>query len=394
MNDQAANPRPIRIAIVAGELSGDLLGGQLIAALRRRWPNATFEGVAGPNMEQQGCRPLHSIDRLSVMGLVEVLRHLPELLRIRADLVQRWLANPPDIFIGVDAPDFNLGLANRLRRQGIPTVHFVSPSVWAWRRYRVRKIARAVDLMLVLLPFEAEFYRQHGVRSRFVGHPFADVIAPRQDLAEARTKLALPRDKPVIGLLPGSRVSEVTRLTQPFLDSARWCAQRDPKIVFAVPCATPRVHQIVARECEAYPELNLHLYEGQARDVMAAADVILVASGTATLEALLVTTPMIVAYRLHPLTFALASRLLRVPYLSLPNLLANDAIVAEFTQHHVNAAVIGPRLMALLEDADARARLSDRLRELGRPLRCGSAQVAAAAIDDYVTTRPDFSQPG
>lgn len=390
MNGQAVDTRRIRIAIVAGELSGDLLGGQLIAALRARWPNAVLEGVAGPNMEQQGCRALYSIDRLSVMGLIEVLRHLPELLRIRRSLINRWLENPPDLFIGVDAPDFNFTLAGRLRRRGIPTVHFVSPSVWAWRRYRVRKIARAVDLMLVLLPFEAEFYRQHGIRSRFVGHPFADVIAPRGDSGDARAKLALPPDKPVIGLLPGSRVSEVTRLTKPFLDSARWCAQRDPKIVFPIPCATPRVRQIVTRECEAYPELDLRLYEGQARDVMAAADVILVASGTATLEALLVTTPMIVAYRLHPLTYALVSRLLSVPYFSLPNLLADDAIVAEFSQHDVSAAVIGPRLMALLDDADGRARLSNRLLELGRPLRCGSAQSAAAAIGDFMATSPDF----
>lgn len=383
------NHKVIRVAIVAGELSGDILAGQLIAALRKLWPNAAFEGVAGLNMEQQGCEALYSIDRLSVMGLVEVLRHLPELLRIRRELLNRWRRNPPDVFIGVDAPDFNLPLARHLRRQGIPTVHFVSPSVWAWRRYRVRKIARAVDLMLVLLPFEEEFYQRNGVNALFVGHPFADVTMPCDKPGLFRERLALPLDKRVIGLLPGSRVGEVSRLSKPFFEIAAWCAERDVTLEFAVPCATPVTRSIIERELAPYSNLKIHLFDGQAREIMAASDVILVASGTATLEALLVATPMVVAYRLHPVTYALASRLLHVPYFSLPNLLANTRLVDEFTQEHVCASEIGPRLFALLDDSGQRERMRQQFRELGQTLRHDASRTAASAITDFVSHRRD-----
>lgn len=384
------NNKVRRVAIVAGELSGDVLAGQLIVALRTLWPNAIFEGVAGLNMEQQGCQALFSIDRLSVMGLVEVLRHLPELLRIRRELLDQWRRNPPDVFIGVDAPDFNLPVAHRLRQQGIPTVHFISPSVWAWRKYRVRKIARAVDLMLVLLPFEEDFYKRNGVNALFVGHPFADVTAPCDNPRLYRERLALPLEKRVIGLLPGSRVGEVARLAKPFFEIAAWCAERDSSLVYAVPCATPAARSIIERELAPYPNLTIHLFDGQAREIMAASDVLLVASGTATLEALLVTTPMVVAYRLHPLTYALASRLLHVPYFSLPNLLANTRLVDEFTQEHVCAPEIGPRLAALLNDADRREKMRQHFRELGQSLRHDAARTAAAAIVKYAGRHGDI----
>lgn len=381
------NNKAFRVAIVAGELSGDALAAQLIAALRELWPHATFEGITGENMAQQGCQSLFSIDRLSVMGLVEVLRHLPDLLRIRRELLHRWRRDPPDVFIGVDAPDFNLPVARRLRQQGIPTVHFVSPSVWAWRKYRVRKIAVSVDLMLVLLPFEEGFYRLHDVNAVFVGHPFADVTLPCPNPRPFRERLALPLESRIVGLLPGSRVSEVVRLAKPFFDIAAWCAERDTTLEFAVPCATPIARSLVARELTAYPQLKVHLYDGQAREVMAASDVLLVASGTATLEALLVTTPMIVAYRLHPLTYALASRLLHVPYFSLPNLLANERLVDEFTQDQVCASEIGPRLAALIDNPERRKAMRQRFRELGESLRHNAAQTAAAAIVKYVESR-------
>ncbi|MDX1605342.1 MAG: lipid-A-disaccharide synthase, partial [Candidatus Competibacterales bacterium] len=348
----------MEIALLAGEPSGDGLGAGLIEALRRHYPQARFVGVGGERMQAAGLESLVPLDALSVMGLTEVLRHLPRLVRLRRRLLRTFLARRPAVFVGIDAPDFNLGLERRLRAAGIPAAHYVSPSVWAWRRGRVRGIARSVDLMLALLPFEADFYRDHGVAVRYVGHPLADSIPLHSEPGPARTALDLDRAGPWLALLPGSRLGEIEQLAPPFLATARWLRQRRPDLGFVVPLATPRVGARFRQLQAAHaPELPLTLVEGQARTVLAAADVVLVASGTATLEALLVKRPMVVAYRLTPVTAWLARRLVRAPYFSLPNLLAGCELVPECFQDRVRPEVLGPALLELLTDIERRRRL-------------------------------------
>ena len=295
----------MQIAIVAGELSGDLLGAGLMAVLKINYPQARFTGIGGPEMLAQGFKTVVPLERLAVMGLVEVLRHLPELLSIRRQLYQRLLADPPAVFIGIDAPDFNLSLERRLRASKIPTVHYVSPSVWAWRPWRVRKIARAVNLMLTLLPFEADFYRDHQVAVRYVGHPLADMIPFHNDGAAARLALGLTlaADARIVAVLPGSRSGEVNRLGPLLLDTVVWLHRQRPELHFLMPAATPALSRLLATLiAERAPGLPLTLIQGQSRTVMAASDVALLASGTATLEAMLLKRPMVAAYRVAPLT--------------------------------------------------------------------------------------------
>ncbi|HKJ10567.1 MAG TPA: lipid-A-disaccharide synthase, partial [Gammaproteobacteria bacterium] len=332
----------IRIGIVAGEPSGDLLAADLMRAVHERVPDAVFEGVAGPRMIEAGCRALYPLERLSVMGLVEPLKHLPGLLKMRRGLRRHFMAERPDLFIGVDAPDFNLSLEASLKAAGIPTVHYVSPSVWAWRRYRLHKIARAVDRMLTLFPFEADFYREHGVRVSFVGHPLADLIPADIDSRAARRDLGLAEQGPLIALLPGSRESEVARLAQPFVETAAWCLKRRPELRFVAAFASAATRQLFEQaQARWAPSLPITLIDGRSREAMCAADAVLLASGTATLEALLLKRPMVVAYRLAPLTYWLARRLVRTRYYSLPNLLAGRRLVPEITQHEVIADVLG-----------------------------------------------------
>ncbi|MFU8837039.1 MAG: lipid-A-disaccharide synthase [Thiohalomonadaceae bacterium] len=350
---------PLHIGIVAGEMSGDILGAALIGAIRQSHPDAVFVGIGGPRMIEQGCRSLFPLEKLSVMGLVEVLRHLPELLEIRRQLYRHFIANHPDIFIGIDAPDFNLGLARRLKKSGIPTVHYVSPSVWAWRQYRVRKIARSIDLMLTLFPFEADFYRRHQVPVCFVGHPLADSIPQSVDKLAVRRSLGIPVAHPVIALLPGSRRSELHYLAAPFIEAAQWCLTRNQDLHFVVPLATPAIREIFeAQLAKQEAKLPIHLIDGQSHTVMAAADVILLASGTATLEAMLYKRPMVVAYKMAPLTYWLAKRLIRTPYYSLPNQLLGEACVEEVTQHEVTGERLGRSLLSLLEAGGGHAQLS------------------------------------
>lgn len=373
----------MHVAMVAGELSGDLLGAGLVAALRERYPQARFSGIGGPEMLAQGFQSLAPLERLAVMGLVEVLRHLPELLRIRRALYQHWLADPPQVFIGIDAPDFNLGLERRLRARGIPTVHYVSPSVWAWRPWRVRKIARAVSLMLTLLPFEEEFYRKHGVPVRHVGHPLADAIPLRSDPLLARQSLNLdwPADSVVVALLPGSRLGEVSRLGPVFLETARWLHVRRPELRFLIPAATPRLHEVLTALRDRYaPTLPLTLARGHSRAVMTAADVVLLASGTATLEAMLLERPMVVAYRVAPATAWIARRLLTVSHFALPNLLAGREVVPEFIQEAATVANLGPAVLRWLDDATARKELVTEFDALHVRLRRDANRQAAAAV--------------
>lgn len=380
----------MRIALIAGELSGDLLGAGLITALKERYPCAQFVGIGGPAMIGQGLASWVPLERLAVMGLVEVLRHLPELFRIRRQLRQRLLADPPAVFIGIDAPDFNLGLERQLRIHGIPAVHYVSPSVWAWRPWRVRKIARAVDLMLTLFPFEATFHEQHGVPVRYVGHPLADEIPLHSDDGEARQALglSLPAGTRVIALLPGSRRGEVSRMGPLFLETAGWLLARRPDLHFLLPAATPRLYALLeALHLEQAPNLPLTLTQGCSREVMAAADGVLLASGTATLEAMLLKRPMVVAYRVAPITAWIARRLVNIPLFSLPNLLAGRELVPEFFQEAATAANLGTAVLHWLEDTADGAALVTEFAALHIQLRRDASQQAAAAVAELLAGR-------
>ncbi len=378
----------MRIALVAGELSGDLLGAGLITALKERYPHAQFVGVGGPVMIGQGLESWTPLERLAVMGLVEVLRHLPELFRIRRQLIERLLADPPAVFIGIDAPDFNLGLERQLRVHGIPTVHYVSPSVWAWRPWRVRKIARAVNLMLTLFPFEATFYQQQGVPVRYVGHPLADEIPLYSDAGEARQALglSLPAGTCVVALLPGSRRGEISRLGPLFLETARGLFARRPDLHFLLPAATPQLYEVLeSLRLEQARDVPLTLTQGHSREVMAAADVVLLASGTATLEAMLLKRPMVVAYRVAPVTAWIARRLVNIPHFSLPNLLAGRALVPEFFQEAATAANLGAAVLHWLDDTAAGAALAAEFTALHIQLRRDASQQAAAAVIELLT---------
>ena len=377
----------MHIALVAGELSGDLLGAPLITALKRHFPHARFSGVGGPGMIAAGLHSGFPLERLAVMGLVEVLRHLPELLNIRRQLYRNLLTDPPAVFIGIDAPDFNLGLERRLRGHGIPTVHYVSPSVWAWRPWRVRKIARSVDLMLTLLPFEAAFYQDRGVPVRYVGHPLADMIPQRSDpdLARQALNLDLPETARIVALLPGSRAGEIRRLGPLFLQTAQWLHARRPNLHFLLPAATPPLRdRLEAMRSELAPHLPLTLLQGHSREALTLADVALLASGTATLEAMLLKRPMVVAYRVAPVTAWIARRLLTVPHFALPNLLAGRELVPEFIQDAATVANLGPAVLRWLDDMDAREALTVAFDGLHQQLRRDASRQAAQAIIELV----------
>jgi len=372
----------VRIGILAGESSGDILGAGLMQALRERVADVRFEGIGGPLMEAQGLKSEVPMERLSVMGLVEPLRRLPELLAIRRRVVQHFLATPPDVFIGIDSPDFTLGIEEQLRARGIKTVHYVSPSVWAWRQGRIRKIVRAVDLMLTLFPFEAAFYRNHPLRVECVGHPLADLIPLQPDRRAAREALGLPQQAKVLAVLPGSRLSEVQRLAAVFLAAATRLLQPQPDLVILLPCATAAGRLFVQGLPEAHSLLatgQLRISLGDSREVMTAADAVLLASGTATLEALLLKLPMLVCYRMAPLSYAIISRLLKVSFFSLPNLLAGDALVEELVQQQVQAPVLADKLQALLADGASEA-LQQRYLALHQELRRDASRRAAAAV--------------
>ncbi|MGD2112159.1 MAG: lipid-A-disaccharide synthase, partial [Gammaproteobacteria bacterium] len=365
----------------------DTIAAGLICALREQVPDAVFEGIAGPRMQAAGCHSLFPMERLSVMGLTEVLVHLPGLLAIRRALRRHFTAAPPDLFIGVDAPDFNLGLEHALKRAGLRTLHYVSPSVWAWRRYRVRKIAASVDCMLTLFPFEARFYHEQQVPARFVGHPLADQIADDIDRGAARDELGIPRAARVVALLPGSRVSEVGRLAQPFLEAAAWCQARQSGLVFVVPLASDGCRAVFEQALGNLPApLPVTLLAGRGLEAMAAADAVLLASGTATLECMLLKRPMVVAYRLSAVTYRLARWLVRTPFFSLPNLLAGQPLVAELIQDEVNAENLGREVLQLLDDPMRAGRLSHAFAGLHADLRRDASRSAAEAVLKLIAT--------
>ena len=375
----------MRVALVAGEASGDRLGAGLIRALRERIPDARFEGIAGPAMIEQGCRCLYPMERLSVAGLVEAVPRYLALLPVRARLARAWIADPPEVLVGVDAPDFNLGLERRLRRAGIRTLHYVSPSVWAWRRYRVRKIGEAADRLLALFPFEPDFYARRGIEATFVGHPSADEIPDSPPREAARRHLRLPRDAEVVALLPGSRLSELRQLAVPMVEAARWLAARRERICFVVPLATPALHSHFEAVVQAHGRgLDIRLLDGESWRAMSAANVVLLASGTAALEALLHRRPMVVTYRTRALTWTIGKRLLHVAHVSLPNLLAGRALVPELLQNRATAAHLGAAVLRYLEHPEALPALEAEFGAIHRTLRNDADRSAAAAVLDLL----------
>ncbi len=381
--DSAVGSRPLRIGIVANEPSGDQLGAGLIQALRGLYPQVEFFGVAGPAMQAQGCDSLVAMEKLSVMGLVEVLKHVPELLRIRRGIVARMLDWRPDVFIGIDAPDFNLGLERRLRKAGIPTVHYVSPTVWAWRESRVKTIRRSVDLVLSILHFEVDFLRKHRVPVHYVGHPLAEEIPLQPDRQAAREALGLPPESTLIALLPGSRLREVESLAADFLLAARQCLARRPELKFVVPLVNERVRECFTGILQAQtPQLPITLVDGNSRQVLAACDVVLTASGTATLEALLHKRPMVVGYRIDPMSYWLADtfKLIKVPYVALANLLADEYLAPEFIQHDCRPDKLAEALLAFLDQPDHMRDIESRYLQIHRQMRRESSLEAARAV--------------
>ncbi|WP_122596324.1 lipid-A-disaccharide synthase [Pseudomonas viridiflava] len=367
---------PLRIALVAGEAPGDILGSGLMRAIKARHPDAEFIGVGGPLMEAQGMQSYFPMERLSVMGLVEVLGRLRELLARRKLLVQTLIDEKPDVFIGIDAPDFTLNIELQLRRAGIKTVHYVSPSVWAWRQKRVLKIREGCDLMLTLLPFEARFYEEKGVPVRFVGHPLADTIPLESDRAAARGELGLAGDVPVVALMPGSRGGEVGRLGTLFFEAAERLLAQRPTLRFVLPCASPQ-RRTQIEELLKGRDLPITLLDGRSHTALAACNAVLIASGTATLEALLYKRPMVVAYRMAPVTFWILKRLVKSPYVSLPNLLAQRLLVPELLQDAATPEALAETLLPLIDEGQAQTQGFD---EIHRTLRRDASNQAADAV--------------
>jgi lipid-A-disaccharide synthase len=374
----------LRVALVAGEASGDILGAGLMQALRTQSPDIEFIGVGGPLMQAQGLSSYFPMERLSVMGLVEVLGRLPELLARRKRLINTLIEQKPDVFIGIDAPDFTLNIELKLRRAGIKTVHYVSPSVWAWRQKRVLKIRQGCDLMLTLFPFEAQFYQAQQVPVRFVGHPLADSIPLELDRSAARLALGLPESGPLLALLPGSRGGEVAKLGALFLDTAELLLQARPELRFVLPCASPeRRTQIEALLVGR--NLPLTLLDGQSHEALAACDAVLIASGTATLEALLCQRPMVVAYKVAPLTYWILKQLVKSAYLSLPNLLAARLLVPELIQDAATASALAEQLLPLLTDGTGQ---TCAFAAIHRSLRLDASTQAAGAVLALISGQP------
>jgi len=377
----------IHIGIVVGEASGDILGAALMQELRRHFPTAEFSGIGGPRMLAQGFHSYFPQDRLAVMGLIEPLKRLPELLRIRKFLREHFIANPPAVFIGVDSPDFTISLEASLKEKGIKTVHYVSPSVWAWRQKRIIKIARAVDLMLTLLPFEAKFYEDHRVPVEFVGHHLADEIPLHTDKIAARKSLGLPEEGRIVALLPGSRASEIERMGNVFMRSAVYCLEQDPSLHFIIPAATPDRYRQLHIGLNEFVDFPITLINGHSHEAMAAADVVLLASGTVTLEALLLKKPMVVAYKMAPLTFKILSWLVKTPWVSLPNLLAQKMLVPELLQTDATPQKLSAAIMNYFENPEEALALSQTFAQMHIELKRDASARAAEAVARLIKSR-------
>jgi len=379
----SAEHNVLRVGIVANEVSGDMLAAGLMRELKARVPNVVFEGVAGPHMLEQGCISLYPIEKFSVMGLVEVLSHLPEILSLRRKIRNHFIQNPPDIFIGVDGPDFNLSLERDLKDAGITTVHYVCPSVWAWRSGRVNKIRASVDLVLSLFPFEKKFLEDHSVPSVHVGHPLADIVPLEPDQTGARERLGLDLERRVIAILPGSRMSEINYLSEDFINTAALCLERDPDLQFVVPLVNARAmdgfKEVLHRVA---PDLPITLLDGNAQDALQSADAVLLASGTATLEALLYKKPMVVAYRLQWLTHWIFTRfnLIKSPFVSLANMLAGEEIAPEILQDDVQPQILAKALIDILESDTIQHTMQEIGQRVHRELRQDASSMAADAV--------------
>lgn len=380
----------LRIAILAAEPSGDILGAGLMVALRRRLPNARFEGIGGPLMLAAGLDDWEPMESLSVMGLIEVLRHLPRLLRLRRRLAKAWTDDPPALFIGVDAPDFNLALEARLRAQGVPTVHYVSPTVWAWRPQRVKLVRRAVDLLLSIFPFERDFLAAQGVPVRYVGHPLAAEMPLEPPRSDARQRLGLAAQAKVLALLPGSRRSEVSSLARPFLQTAVAVSAQIPDLCVVVPLVSEATRVLFEQaQREWAPDLTVQIVMRDSRNVLAAADAVLTASGTATFEALLSKRAMVVGYKLHVLSYWLARvlRLVNVKHVAMANLLADERLAAEFIQDDCEPSHLVPEVLRLFEDHAHVAAIAERYGVIHEQLRMATNDEAAEAVLELLRGR-------
>jgi lipid-A-disaccharide synthase len=379
----------LRIGIVAGEASGDYLGAHLIKALKAEHGDIVIEGVGGPKMMEQGCRSIFPMDKLSVMGIVEVLGNYFELIKIRRNLLEYFSDNPPNIFIGIDAPDFNLGLEGSLHHRGILTAHYVSPSVWAWRRHRIKKIASSVDLMLTLFPFELDIYRQHNIRAECVGHPLAEQINMQPDKLAARRRLGLDQDSTIIGIMPGSRRSEMDRLLPPFLETANLCLREsaDVQFISSVLDSNALDYYQQTQSGMSLQDLPLKLYQDKAHDVLEASDVLLLASGTVTLEAALFKKPMVVAYKLNPVTHFFVKMLTYIDHAALPNLLTGTEVVPECLQKECTPLQLFDHLQYWLKNPGKVSELEQKFVQIHSALRKDSGVLASKAISEMLVTK-------
>ncbi len=377
----------MKIGIVAGEASGDILGADLIRALKRYYPQATYEGVGGEKMIAQGFHSLFPQDRLAVMGLIEPLKRLSELLSIRKQLFNHFNDHQFDLFIGIDSPDFNLTLEQKLKEQGIKTVHYVSPSVWAWRQGRIKKIAKAVDLMLTLLPFETGIYHEHNVPVKFVGHPLADQFPLEHDHQASKEALSLllknkryNANLPMLACMPGSRHGEVKLIGPILWESLEVCCQKITKLQIIVPAVNPQRREQIEQQLKDYPNLSVTIIDGHSHEVMAAADAVLLASGTTALEAMLLKKPMVVVYKMAALSYWVISSLLKTPYVSLPNLLADRLLVPELLQYKATVDAVSQQVIEKLESTECRKEMVQVFSELHKEIKCNASQTAAEAI--------------
>lgn len=370
------------IALVAGEASGDQLGAALIRSIRAQQPDTRFAGIGGPLMKAEGMECWWGSDQLSVMGLFEVLNHIPRLFGLRRQLIEKLLQLKPDIFIGIDAPDFNLGVEKRLKKRCIPVIHYVSPTVWAWRAGRVKTIAKATDRVMCLFPFEPAYYQQQNVAADYTGHPMADEIPLQLDAGSARLELDFKVNGPCIALLPGSRLAEVEKLSIPMLDAAAILSKRDPDMCFLMPAATPLIRNYFESELRQYPGVKCRVISAHSKEVMAAADVVICASGTATLEVMLVNRPMVVCYRLAGMTYKLAKwfKLIKTRFIALPNILFSEEMVPELLQHEVTGQRIAEEVIAWLAQPERCDKLRQRFDLLHQQMKMDAAATAASVV--------------
>lgn len=380
---QPQNNAPIRIGILAGEPSGDLLGADLMRVLKSLHPDVTFEGIAGPRMQAQGCQSLAPMEKLSVFGLFEVLKHLPELLRIRKQVREHFLRNPPDVFVGIDAPDFNLPLERTLHQAGIKTVHYVSPTVWAWRPGRIKKLIGTLNALLCIFPFEARYFESTPVPARYIGHPLADALHPDEGGLRVRQELGIAPDTPVLTVMPGSRMGELTYLGARFLDTAARCKAQLPDLKILAPMVNAKTAAYFEQiRAEYFPGLEVHCVQAPAKDYIQAGDAVLTASGTATLEIMLLARPMVAAYCVSPMTAWVFQtfKLLKSPFVSMPNLVANERLIPEYLQQQARPEVMAKDLLVWLTDAEKRRQTVSRFEQLRSELAQDASHNAAQEV--------------